>query len=386
MSNIISIYNNINTILKENPKEYIGEQFYKFIGAQFNNINLLYFNKNINLFDVLLEILDNLVDKSSNEFIKIIVDNTKELYDEISTLLITKDDIEMKCFINFKLTINKFINKNVKIHKVETSLIELSQYDDYKKMVTKYQYGTTVLEQSHRYIKDSKHSLSSKSLIRIMSELSSLKKDLPLHWDSSVIMRIIPTNMNLITFIITGPKDTPYHNGLFEFHAYFPDGYPNSVPKVLIHTTGNGKVRFNPNLYACGKVCLSLLGTWGGDKGESWIPQISTFFQVIISIQSLIFVDEPYFNEPGYQNSMGTERGIKSSKEYNDNIRYETVNVAMLDMLKNPPLSYEPFVKEYFKFKKTEIIDMVQKWVNESTSKPKFEKVFIELKNILEKL
>jgi hypothetical protein len=25
-------------------------------------------------------------------------------------------------------------------------------------------------------------------------------------------------------------------------------------------TTGHGTVRFNPNLYNCGKVCLSLLG------------------------------------------------------------------------------------------------------------------------------
>lgn len=31
--------------------------------------------------------------------------------------------------------------------------------------------------------------------------------------------------------------------------------------KVNLQTTGNGTVRFNPNLYNCGKVCLSLLGT-----------------------------------------------------------------------------------------------------------------------------
>jgi len=29
-------------------------------------------------------------------------------------------------------------------------------------------------------------------------------------------------------------------------------------------TTGNGAIRFNPNLYNWGKVCLSLLGTWRG--------------------------------------------------------------------------------------------------------------------------
>lgn len=37
------------------------------------------------------------------------------------------------------------------------------------------------------------------------------------------------------------------------------------------------KVRFNPNLYNCGKVCLSLLGTWAG---PSWDPAASTLMQV----------------------------------------------------------------------------------------------------------
>jgi ubiquitin-protein ligase len=215
--------------------------------------------------------------------------------------------------------------------------------------------------------------------MRIMSELSSLKKDLPINWDSSVVMRIIPTNTNMISFIISGPKDTPYHNGLFEFHAYFPDNYPSIVPKVLINTTGGGSVRFNPNLYDNGKVCLSLLGTWSGEKGESWIPEISTFFQVIISIQSLILVDEPYFNEPGYERSSNTESGKKQSALYNDNIRYETMRVAMLGMLKNKAIGYEKFIEEHFKFKKNEIIDVLNKWYSESINKEKFKKVFDEL-------
>lgn len=48
---------------------------------------------------------------------------------------------------------------------------------------------------------------------------------------------------------------------------------------------------------ADGKVCLSLLGTWDGDKGESWNSQTSTLLQVLVSIQSLILVPEPFFNE-----------------------------------------------------------------------------------------
>ncbi len=55
---------------------------------------------------------------------------------------------------------------------------------------------------------------------------------------------------------------TPYGHGAYEFDIYFDDDYPNVPPKVNLATTGSGKVRFNPNLYSCGKVCLSLLGTW----------------------------------------------------------------------------------------------------------------------------
>ena len=48
----------------------------------------------------------------------------------------------------------------------------------------------------------------------------------------------------------------------------------------FISFTGGGSVRFNPNLYNCGKVCLSLLGTWSGAKGETWDPTASSTLQV----------------------------------------------------------------------------------------------------------
>lgn len=56
--------------------------------------------------------------------------------------------------------------------------------------------------------------------------------------------------------LITGPADTPYANGCFEFDVYFPQDYPNSPPLVNLETTGGHSVRFNPNLYNDGKVCM----------------------------------------------------------------------------------------------------------------------------------
>jgi hypothetical protein len=37
--------------------------------------------------------------------------------------------------------------------------------------------------------------------------------------------------------------------------------------------------------------------------------------QVLVSIQSLILVPQPYFNEPGYEGTMGTPSGIAASKK-----------------------------------------------------------------------
>ena len=47
-----------------------------------------------------------------------------------------------------------------------------------------------------------------------------------------------------------------------------------------LETTGNRTVRFNPNLYNDGKVCLSVLNTWHGRPEEKWNAQTSSFLQV----------------------------------------------------------------------------------------------------------
>lgn len=105
--------------------------------------------------------------------------------------------------------------------------------------------------------------------------------------------------------------------------------------------SGSGTVRFNPNLYNCGKVCLSLLGTWSGEK---WNPEVSSMSQVINSILFLIFVEHPYFNEPGYQASQGTASGDKQSEHYNVTIRLATLQFGYLDHFKKPNAQLGPYI------------------------------------------
>lgn len=88
--------------------------------------------------------------------------------------------------------------------------------------------------------------------------------------------------MCIVSFkvLITGPAETPYANGCFEFDVYFPPDYPNSPMLINLETTGRHTVRFNPNLYNDGKVCLSVLNTWHGRPEEKWNAHTSSFLQV----------------------------------------------------------------------------------------------------------
>jgi len=72
----------------------------------------------------------------------------------------------------------------------------------------------------------------------------------------------VPDENDFMKFhaIITGPDETPYEKGFFYFIVTFTNDYPHTPPSVQFMTTGAGTVRMNPNLYACGKVCLSILG------------------------------------------------------------------------------------------------------------------------------
>ncbi|KAL3353207.1 hypothetical protein AABB24_020946 [Solanum stoloniferum] len=171
---------------------------------------------------------------------------------------------------------------------------------------------------------------------RIQEEWKILEKDLP----DTIFVRVYETRMDLLRAVIIGADGTPYHDGLFFFDVYFPSNYPNVPPHVHYHSFG---LRINPNLYECGKVCLSLLNTWGGRGKEKWIPGESTMLQVLVSIQGLILNAKPYFNEPGYAKMNGSAIGERNSLRYNEHTCIFNLK-TMVFCMRRPPQHFEDFV------------------------------------------
>jgi ubiquitin-protein ligase len=202
-------------------------------------------------------------------------------------------------------------------------------------------------------------------IVRLASEQGSLVTSLPLNVSSSVWVVVDENRIDVMRVLISGPEDTPYDAGCFLFDVFFPDTYPKAAPQVNLQTTGHGTVRFNPNLYNCGKVCLSLLGTWHGAANEQWSESTSTVLQVLVSIQSLIFVPRPYFNEPGYESTMNTKTGDVASAQYNDVIRLGTLEHAMLGQLRSPAPGFREVIQSHFAMRRQHIARVVQTWVDE---------------------
>ncbi|EGG21771.1 Ubiquitin-conjugating BIR-domain enzyme [Cavenderia fasciculata] len=209
---------------------------------------------------------------------------------------------------------------------------------------------------------------SQSRILRIAQEQGGLVHSLPLTFDSSVFVRVDENHMDTMEALITGPADTPYSAGCFLFHITFPANYPAAPPHVTLLTTGGGTVRFNPNLYNSGKVCLSLLGTWSGGEGENWNPNTSTLLQVLVSIQSLILVPEPFFNEPGYETQMGSAQGRASSLNYNSTIRIAAIEWAMVDMIKKPPAYFKDIIHAHFYYQRQKIKQQCDKWLEDCKS------------------
>ncbi|KAM0752718.1 hypothetical protein T439DRAFT_323329 [Meredithblackwellia eburnea MCA 4105] len=193
--------------------------------------------------------------------------------------------------------------------------------------------------------------------VHLAKELAVLSTSLP----PGIFLRVDEARIDVIKCVIIGPSEGPYEGGLFEFDIFIPLQYPQVSPNVWLRTTGDNKVRFNPNLYAEGKVCLSILGTWPGSPEEMWQPNKSTILQVLISLQSMILGTQfPYYNEPGF----GKPHDSKISRDYNSNIHLANVKHAMLGWCADDKKDgiWGDVIAMHFAFNGPSIVSTVKGW------------------------
>jgi ubiquitin-protein ligase len=185
------------------------------------------------------------------------------------------------------------------------------------------------------------HIISKETITRLLKDVKHIIKN-PLI-DQGIYYVHDDTDMLKGYALIIGPSETPYFGGNYFFEILYPEDYPHTPPKVTYCTNGN-KIRFNPNLYICGKVCVSLLNTWHGDQWTS-CQSIST---VLLTLCTLLCKD-PLLNEPG------VSKGHNDMKNYDEIIQYSNLEIAVCNIVEKKESVYMsffdifyPFIKENF--------------------------------------
>ena len=235
-----------------------------------------------------------------------------------------------------------------------------------------------------------------RKLKRIMNELKELEESKEILKQSGIYFHYDESNIEKINIMFVGPDETPYEKGFYFFELTYPEEYPMTPPTLKYNTQGllisinkkdTVKIRFNPNLYTNGKVCISMLNTW---NGPGWVPT-NTASNVFVAIQALVFNENPLRNEPGFENSTQDIIDI-----YTKIIEFSNIKVSLIEQYNKDLGIYEVFreiinnyIKENIKYY-DEIIKRMNKNKNELINSPAYGmNVYLdykELKNDYDKL
>uniref|UniRef100_A0A3Q3FK01 (E3-independent) E2 ubiquitin-conjugating enzyme n=1 Tax=Labrus bergylta TaxID=56723 RepID=A0A3Q3FK01_9LABR len=189
----------------------------------------------------------------------------------------------------------------------------------------------------------------------VRKEMALLATSLP----DGIMVKTFEDRMDLFSALIKGPTRTPYEDGLFLFDIQLPNIYPSVPPLFRYLSQCSG--RLNPNLYDNGKVCVSLLGTWIGKGTERWTSK-SSLLQVLISIQGLILVNEPYYNEAGFDSDRGLQEGYENSRCYNEMALIKMVQ-SMTTLLQNPVEFFRQEIQEHFASNGWRLVHRLDVWL-----------------------
>lgn len=176
--------------------------------------------------------------------------------------------------------------------------------------------------------------VSKQTIARLLKDIKQIIKA-PLH-DNGIYYLHDDADMLKGYAMIVGPEDTPYFGGYYFFELKFLTDYPHTPPQVTYWTNGDN-IRFNPNLYKCGKVCVSLLNTW---RGEQW-TSCQTISSVLLTLCTLL-CNNPLLNEPGVTTTHA------DFKNYTEIIEYANINIAVCNIINKTPVYYVKFFDKFY--------------------------------------
>lgn len=164
-------------------------------------------------------------------------------------------------------------------------------------------------------------SISRETTKRLIHDITDIYRN-PLH-SEGIYYQHDDQNMLKGYALIIGPKDTPYENGFYLFEFFFPENYPQQPPILkFLNCDNKHLMRFNPNLYRNGKVCLSILNTW---RGDGWTSS-QTIRSVLLTLTTVL-CEHPLLNEPGcHKNHMDFDK-------YNKLVTYKNYQVSFCGIL-----------------------------------------------------
>lgn len=177
-------------------------------------------------------------------------------------------------------------------------------------------------------------------LKRIVKDIELLKKNNDYLKNKGIYYHFNDNDLTKMYALITPrhKEDTssglvsPYTGGYFLFEITFPEDYPLSPPKVEFNPK-TSSCRFHPNYYTTGKVCLSIVNTWGSND---WSPAMS-LMALLVTIEERFF-ERALGCEPGHENSP-----THKFQQYNDFVEYHKYKTAIISVVNKQYNLYTPF-------------------------------------------
>lgn len=110
--------------------------------------------------------------------------------------------------------------------------------------------------------------------------------------------------------------------------------------------------------------------------------------QVLVSLQSMVFVPDPFYNEPGYERTASTASGKANAAEYNAGVRLGTASHAILAQLRHPDPVFGEAIKVHYSHQGARVAALLQQWAGEAhgSARTQLQQVVTQVQQELGKL